>query len=63
MIFGIIALIILIVLFLSYIKSIQNAKELKKLNESRPSLTRTEYINRLVNKGFKKNMLKLFMIK
>ena len=31
-----------------------NEKKLQKLNESRPNLTRSEYINRLSKKGFDK---------
>lgn len=37
-----------------YIQNKRNEKRLRKLNESRPNLTRTEYINRLVKSGFEK---------
>lgn len=50
----IIGTIIFLILVFSYIQNKRNEKELRKLNESRPNLTRTEYINRLVKSGFEK---------
>jgi len=50
----IIGTIIFFFSLLGYIQNIRNKKRLQKLNESRPNLTRTEYINRLVKKGFDK---------
>ncbi|MEA1787595.1 hypothetical protein U1E44_15950 [Arenibacter sp. GZD96] len=50
----IIGTIIFLILVFSYIQNKRNEKKLRKLNESRPNLTRTEYINRLVKNGFEK---------
>ena len=41
-------------LVIGYIQNKRNEKKLRKLNESRPNLTRTEYINQLVKSGFDK---------
>jgi len=37
-----------------YIQNKRNEKRLRKLSGSRPKITRTEYINQLVKKGFEK---------
>jgi len=41
-------------LVFSYIQNKRSENRLRKLNESRPDLSRTEYINRLVKNGFNK---------
>ena len=38
----------------SYIQNKRHEKRLRVLNESRPNLSRKEYINRLVTNGFEK---------
>jgi hypothetical protein len=39
----------------SYIVRLRNENKLRRLSDSRPSLTRTEYISKLVNAGFNEN--------
>lgn len=39
----------------NFVQSRRNKKKLRQLNESRPQLSRMEYINRLVQKGFDKH--------
>ena len=46
--------IIFLLLILGFIQNKRNEKKLHKLNESRPNLTRAEYISRLVKGGFDK---------
>lgn len=48
----IIGIIFFFFAILGYIQNKQNEKRLRKLNLSRPNITRTEYINRLVKNGF-----------
>ncbi len=50
----IIGVIIFLFVIFGYIQNKRNEKKLRKLNESRPNITRTEYINRLVKNGFDK---------
>ena len=50
----IIGTIIFLFVIFGYIQNKRYEKRLRKLNESRPNLTRTEYINRLVKNGFDK---------
>ena len=50
----IIGAIIFLILVFTYIQNKRYEKKLRKLNESRPNLTRSEYINRLVKNGFEK---------
>ncbi|MFC7357094.1 hypothetical protein ACFQO1_05305 [Jejudonia soesokkakensis] len=50
----IIGVIIFLILIFSYVQNKRNDKKLRKLNKSRPKITRTEYINRLVKSGFEK---------
>ena len=42
-------------LIFSFVQNKRYVKKLRKLNESRPNLTRTEYINQLVNSGFEQH--------
>jgi hypothetical protein len=48
----IIGIIIFIFVILGYIQNERDKNRLQKLNISRPNLTRTEFINRLVKSGF-----------
>ncbi len=50
----IIGTIFFLFIIFGYIQNKRNEKRLRKLNESRPNLTRTDYINRLVKNGFDK---------
>lgn len=43
------------ILTYSYVQSRRNNKKLRKLIESRPKLTRMEYVNRFIQKGFDKH--------
>ena len=51
--------IIFLMLIFSYVQNKRNEKKLRKLNESRPNLTRTKYINRLVKNGFDKRHVEI----
>ncbi len=48
----IIGIIFFFFAILGYIQNKQNEKRLRKLNQSRPNINRTEYVNRLVKNGF-----------
>ena len=50
----IIGIIISMIFILGYIQIQRWKNKLQKINNSRPKLTRTEYINRFVNSGFDK---------
>ena len=50
----IIGAIVIMILVFSYIQNKRNKKNLRELSESRPNLTRSDYINRLLVKGFDK---------
>ena len=55
----IIGIIIFIFVIFGYVQNKRNEKRLRKLNESRPNLTRTEYINRLKKNGFEKQHVEI----
>ena len=55
----IIGAIIFLILVFSYIQNKRNEKKLHKLNESRPNLTRTEYIKQFVKNGFEKQHVEI----
>ncbi len=48
----IIASIVFLFVIINYIQSKRYDKKMQQLNDSRPHLTREEYIDRLTNKGF-----------
>ena len=48
----IIGIIFFFFAILGYIQNKQNEKRLRKLNQSRPNINRTEYVNRLVKNAF-----------
>ena len=50
----IIGIIIAMILILGHIQIQRWKNKLQKINNSRPKLTRTEYVNQLVNSGFDK---------
>lgn len=50
----IIGIIIAMILILGHIQIQRWKNKLQKINNSRPKLTRSEYINRFVNSGFDK---------